>query len=259
MPSWTAPDGARINYELFNAGGSFDRGAQPTLLLLPGLLGSVRTQWRSFLPQLTPHFRVLLPDLRGHGLSTHVGPRLEAEQMTADLLGLLDYLQVGSAAVAGYSLGGYLGLSLALRVPQRVAALALHATKFYWTPESVAQMHSQLDPEQLVATVPAYADGLAKEHGAAQWRVLVRQAADLVSMIHESGLREADVARLACPLLVSVGDRDELVTLPEALRLSRRAPAGSLLVLPGIRHPFPNNRPVPLVNTLLDFFARNST
>ena len=258
MPSWTAPDGAKINYELYNEGGSFAASTRPTLLLLPGLLGSVRTQWRAFLPLLTPRFRIVLPDLRGHGLSNHVGPRLEATQMTGDLLGLLDELRIGTACVAGYSLGGYLGLALALRVPQRVTALAAHATKFYWTEESVAQMHSQLDPEELVANMPTYADGLAREHGAAQWRVLVRQAADLVSQIHETGLREADVRSLGCPLLVSVGDRDELVTLPEALRLSRKVPQGALLVLPGIRHPFPNHRPVPLVNTLLDFFVRGT-
>jgi pimeloyl-ACP methyl ester carboxylesterase len=55
------------------------------------------------------------------------------------------------------------------------------------------------------------------------------------------------------PVLVSVGDRDELVPLPEAQRLSRVLPRGELMVLPGVRHPYPAIRAVPLIPMMQEF------
>ncbi len=55
------------------------------------------------------------------------------------------------------------------------------------------------------------------------------------------------------PTLISVGDRDELVPLNEAQRLSRTLPHGSLIVLPGVRHPFQTLHPIPLLPMMQEF------
>ena len=170
--------------------------------------------------------------------------------MVRDLVGLLDHLEIEQAHVAGYSLGGYLGLMLALHQPQRVETVLMHGTKFYWTREAAAGMREQLEPDRMVEKVPAYADQLAQEHGS-RWRMLVRQAADLVARLSEEGITEGMARRVQVPVLVSVGDRDELVPLPEALRLSRVLPAGRLLVLPATRHPSVGR--VPLLPMMQEF------
>jgi len=54
-------------------------------------------------------------------------------------------------------------------------------------------------------------------------------------------------------VLVSVGDRDELVQIPEAVRLSRIMPHGELIVLPGVKHPFKSIRAVPLIPMMQAF------
>ena len=232
MSTYKADDGTLINYEQFS-----EPSSRENLLLLPGLIGSISSQWRQFVPSLTPQYRVILADLRGHGHSENKAPNLMPERMMHDIIGLLDSLHIDQVHVAGYSLGGYLGLLLHLNQPRRVQTLLMHATKYYWNEESVKKMGSQLDPDALSEKVPQYANQLAQEHGS-RWRKLVRQAAELVHHTWKDGLTENMVSQTQCPVLVSVGDRDELVQIPEALRLSRIIRLGELIVLPGVKHFF---------------------
>jgi pimeloyl-ACP methyl ester carboxylesterase len=248
MAHFKADDGSLIYFEVHG-----DPVDKETLVLLPGLLGSTGSQWRHYVPVLTPRFRLILMDLRGHGRSQNNDSSLNPDRMRDDVFALLDHVGATDVHVAGYSLGGYLGLMMALQQPRRILTLLTHATKFYWTQDSVANMRRQLEPDAMGTKVPAYASQLAKEHGGSHWRVLVRQASDLVAYLSEKGLTEGMVARIQCPVLVSVGDRDELVPLPEAQRLSRVFPKGELLVLPGVRHPFATLRPVPLLPMLSEF------
>ena len=249
MTTWTAPDGSEINFEQYGGGDA----SKPFLLLLPGLLGAISTQWRLFLKPLSENYRLLLVDLRGHGRSQNKAPTLDINQMLDDLTGLLDQLQIDRLHIAGYSLGGYLGLLLALNQPRRVATLLMHAAKFYWTPEAAAKMRQQLDPDVMAQKVPTYADQLVQEHGGRQWRVLVRQAAELTASLVEGGISERQIKNVQLPVLVSVGDRDELVPLPEAFRLSRTLPKGELLVLPNTRHPLQTVQLVPLLPMMQAF------
>ncbi|WP_420627356.1 alpha/beta fold hydrolase [Candidatus Leptofilum sp.] len=249
MTTWTAPDGSDINYEQY---GSADPN-KPYMLLLPGLLGAISSQWRPFLKPLSESYRLLLVDLRGHGRSQNNAPALNVTQMADDLIGLLDSLNVERLHIAGYSLGGYLGLMLAMRQPRRVATLLMHGTKFYWTAEAAAKMQQQLDPDVMAEKVPTYADQLVKDHGGRQWRTLVRQAAALTAGLVEGGIAERLLKNVQAPVLVSVGDRDELVLLPEAFRLSRALPQGQLLVLPNTRHPLQTAQLVPLLPMMQTF------
>ncbi|MCA9917296.1 MAG: alpha/beta fold hydrolase [Anaerolineales bacterium] len=243
MTTWTAPDGSDINFEQY--GGTDAK--KPHLLLLPGLLGAISSQWRPFLKPLSEQFQILLVDLRGHGRSQNNAPTLSVTQMADDLIGLLDSLKIERVHIAGYSLGGYLGLMLAMRQPRRVATLLMHATKFYWTAESAEKMVQQLNPDVMAEKVPTYADQLVQDHGGRQWRTLVRQAAELTASLVEGGVTERQLMNMQVPVMISVGDRDELVLLPEAFRLSRALPNGALLVLPNTRHPLQTVRLVPLL------------
>ena len=250
MANWAAEDGSLIHYE------EHGKREGDTLLLLPGLLGSISSQWRIFLDALSVEYRVILADLRGHGRSENRARELEAERMVRDIADLLDHLDVASVHVAGYSLGGYLGLMLHLYEPRRVATVLMHATKFYWNEEGVLGMRRQLDPERLAQKAPIYADQLVREHGS-RWRQLVRQAGDLVATMAQDGLTEGMAKRAQIPILVSVGDRDEMVTIAEAARLARVLPNGQLLVLPGVKHPFNTVSKIPLLPMMQQFHRTN--
>lgn len=247
MAEWAAEDGSLIHYEIRSSGDQ-----QAALLLLPGLLGSISSQWRDFASALSDSYRIILVDLRGHGRSENRAQGLALQQMVQDLSGLLDHLGLETVHIAGYSLGGYLGLMLHLQAPRRVLTLLMHATKFYWNEASVSGMRRQLDPDAMAQKVPAYADQLVREHGS-RWRQLVRQAGDLVAATANEGLTEGMARRAQIPVLVSVGDRDELVGLPEAARLAQVIPNGALLVLPGVRHPFSSIPEIPLLPMMRQF------
>ncbi|MFW6182233.1 MAG: alpha/beta fold hydrolase, partial [Chloroflexota bacterium] len=109
MATWRADDDTLIYYEQY---GSDSRS--PALLLLPGLLGAISSQWRPFIDPLAASYRVILMDLRGHGRSENSQMHLEPQRLVQDVSGLLDFLEIETVHVAGYSLGGYLGLMLCL-------------------------------------------------------------------------------------------------------------------------------------------------
>jgi pimeloyl-ACP methyl ester carboxylesterase len=248
MTKWTASDGSEINFTVYGT------EAQPkTLLLLPGLLGSMNSQWRGFIRPLSPNFRIVMLDLRGHGRSQNNAPTLTLDQFLQDIKGLLDFLQIESFHIAGYDFGGYLGLMLALSQSRRVETLLMLATKFYWTEKSAAKMRAQLEPETISKQAPAYADQLVQEHGARQWRVLVRQAGDIIIHLAENGLTDRMAAQVQCPVLVCVGDRDKLISLEECQRISKAIPNSGLLVLPGVSHPFRSVHEIPLLPMMQHF------
>ena len=249
MSTWTAEDGSEFYFEMFG-GRDPDK---PVLLLLPGWLGSISSQWRNFVKPLSADYRIVLVDLRGHGRSQNKASGLSANQMLADIIGLLDYLQIPEVHITGYNLGGYLGLMMSLAYPRRVQTLIMHASKFYWSAEAVKGLQTQLNPDVMAEKVPAYANQLVQEHGARQWRELVRQVGMLAAELSENGIKESQLKNIQCPVLVSVGDRDELVPLPEAQRLSRVLPKGELIVLPGVRHPYATLRQIPLLPMMQHF------
>ena len=249
MSTWKAEDGTEIYFESF---GGRDAG-KPVLLMLPGLLGAIRIQWRNFVQPLNSEFRIIMVDFRGHGKSGNEAENLRPEQMVQDIFGLLDDLQIEQVHILGYSLGGYLGMLMAYNQSLRIKSLIAHATKFYWTDEAVQRMNSQLDPDLMAEKVPTYADSLVQDHGARQWRFLVRQAADLVHYIKENGLNEDMARKIQCPTLISVGALDELVNVLEAQRLSLILPKGELVVLPGVKHPYQTIRFMPLLPMVQHF------
>lgn len=92
--------------------------SKPAVLFLHGFLGSGE-DWAEAAGALCGKFRCLLPDLPGHGQSAGVGVADLAEAARG-LLGLLDDRGVEACSVVGYSMGGRLGLYLALEHPERV-------------------------------------------------------------------------------------------------------------------------------------------
>jgi pimeloyl-ACP methyl ester carboxylesterase len=254
MSKWMADDGTLINYEE-----SGSRPGKDSVLLLHGLLGSIESQWSHFVDPLSSKYRVIQADLRGHGWSDNTDTTLNPVRVRRDMEGLLDYLNIDSIHVVGYDFGGYLGLMLHLSQADRVKSLAMHATKFYWPDYTTKRMMKNLDPDLMSRKVPGYASQLVLEHGAGRWRSLVRQSADLIAQISMNGVTE-NMARLTnCPTMISVGDRDEMIPVEEALRLSCVFEKGALLVLPGVSHSFHISSTQALLPPLLAFLSSSGS
>jgi pimeloyl-ACP methyl ester carboxylesterase len=89
-----------------------DAGQGHALLLIHGMAGSSAT-WRAIIPQLSKKYRVVAPDLLGHGMSAKPRGDYSLGAFAVFLRDLLDELRIGGATVVGQSLGGGIAMQFA--------------------------------------------------------------------------------------------------------------------------------------------------
>jgi pimeloyl-ACP methyl ester carboxylesterase len=117
---WAELGGSRLRYLVGGAAG-------PPLVLVHGL-GGAASNWVELAPLLAPRFRLLVPELAGHGRSdplSGAAPTLDA--FAAQVAALLEVEAMTPAVVVGHSFGGTLALRLAVSRPELVRALVLAA------------------------------------------------------------------------------------------------------------------------------------
>jgi pimeloyl-ACP methyl ester carboxylesterase len=101
-----------------------DVGHGPAMLLIHGMAGSSRT-WRAVLPRLSMHYRVLAPDLLGHGLSGKPRGDYSLGAFAVWLRDFLDELEIDRATLVGQSLGGGVAMQFVHQYPDHVERLVL--------------------------------------------------------------------------------------------------------------------------------------
>ena len=109
-------NGVRIHYQ--------ERGSGEPLLLLHGF-GACGNDWDGIAGILAQDFRVIIPDLRGHGWSTNPTNHFTMRKSSEDIAALLDHLGLARVKAMGISAGGMNLLHLATRQPDRSEALVL--------------------------------------------------------------------------------------------------------------------------------------
>src|SRR5258706_12053948 len=127
-----APLGAAVIRHEFASNGvpiSYtDEGHGTPVVLIHGLTSSGDRNWRmpGTIQRLTPHYRVITIDVRGHGRSGK--PESESAygvQLEEDVVRLLDHLHIRRAHVVGYSMGGMIAMKLLVLHPDRVQSALL--------------------------------------------------------------------------------------------------------------------------------------
>src|SRR5689334_1488803 len=103
----------------------FDGPPDAPVLVLSNSLGTDSTMWDVQMPMLQRYFRVLRYDSRGHGASAVPPGPYTIEMLGRDALALLDALEISRAHFCGLSLGGMVGMWLAVHAPERIDRLAL--------------------------------------------------------------------------------------------------------------------------------------
>src|SRR3982751_1740557 len=105
-----------------------DVGSGPAVVLLHGFPFN-RSMWREQREALSASYRVITPDLRGHGLTTSTDEPATMDEMARDVAALMDELDIRRASIGGLSMGGYVTLAFYRRFPLRVRALILADTR----------------------------------------------------------------------------------------------------------------------------------
>lgn len=220
-------------------------GPRPIIVFIHGL-GIVDHSGLSFtlgMP-LAPDADAILYALRGHGHSEVVPAGYRVVDHTADLLGLLDALDVDVPVhLVGCSYGGAVAIATAVRHPQRVASLFLidPVVPVDGWPQRILPMlesaAAQLRGDYTIEDVMAALGGVSRRKAAAvaeRAERLLLATTVLDDVRAEVALGDDDFARLTCPVLAVYGDRSEMFSLGDELRA--RVPAARIHVVRGADH-----------------------
>lgn len=258
-------DGIELHAEVWGDG--------PTLLLIQGL-GYATWGWARTAPALAERFRVIAFDNRGAGRSDKPDDTYSVELLADDALTVVDALGERPAHVAGFSLGGYVALTLAVRHPDAVASLVLLSTTCggpdaQGVPETTLAAWTGangLDPPAYAReTMPlSVAPGWTDEHPDEFEQLLAARLAhptppfawrrqfEAAEQFLEHGIDPASVTQQT---LVIHGTEDRVVPYANADLLASRIPRCELLRAEGAGHLALLERPSEVNDAMLSFLA----
>lgn len=251
-------DGLRLHY--------LARGFGPAVVLIHGL-GSCGEDW--FLlqaPALSQRYRVLMPDLRGHGRSDKPPGPYTVPQMADDIAGWMQVLGTGPAHVVGLSLGGLVAQALAVRHPTQVRSLVLVNTFAYLRPRGLKEwwitvirigallikmaLHARKEAEEMFPrTDQAGLRRVAYQRLCANDPQAYRAA--MIAAAQYDG--RPDLRCIRAPTLVVAGSEDTVVPLRAKEELASGIPGARLVVIPRSGHATPTDQPVAFNRVLLEF------
>lgn len=249
MPELLA-NGLRIAYTV--------EGEGPPLVLLHAATSSATEDWAAQRPLMRRHFRLYLPDARGHaGTPWDTDQGWHHAMLVEDLRAFADELGLGRFHVAGLSMGAGTALAFATAHPERTLSAVVAAVGVEPEPRrSVAQR--LMDPDRIEQEDPVWATRLARRHdqvqGPGAWkRLMVAIREDIVAQRPPT---PEELRRARLPILLAYGDRDPWVPLEQAVRLRRQLPDASLFVAPGVGHVVVAERPSLFNQAMLQFLRQ---
>ncbi|HEX9988931.1 MAG TPA: alpha/beta fold hydrolase [Chloroflexia bacterium] len=225
------------------------------LLLLHGALGASE-QFAPLMPLLSDRYNVHSLDFEGHGKASLRERPFRMEHFAENIRDYMEQHAIERTHIFGYSMGGYVAVTLASTHPHLVQSIATLGTKYHWDNEIAARETALLDTEKIAAKVPHYARALAERHTAAGWETVVSHTRDLLMHLAEQrGLRAENVAHIQQRVRVMIGDRDSTVSLTESVEIYHALPNGEMEVLPSTPHQFEKVPLGRLAFSLAEFFG----
>lgn len=243
----------------------FGDAEAPPVVMLHGFTGTGAGQWTGQSEALSRSYRLIVPDLRGHGRTDNPAGRsaMNLRQFAHDTAEMCRLMGIQRAAFCGESTGAMLQLRLALTHPDLVAASILSSVSDHH-PEPVSAWQSTQTVDSLAATwFPQDADlkAFAAQHtalGPEHWRQVLGDFLALGKHSHTADFPERDeLGKILNPVLLIHGDRDWLFPIEIPVRLYRQLPQAELCILPNTDHLPPNEQPALFNEIALGFLARH--
>ena len=224
-------------------------------------------EWDATLPIVGEHFRILAWDMRGHGLSRPA--TFDLSEAVADLLALLDRLEVRKATFVGHSMGGNLHQEFTYRHPERVKALAmldctwnfmhLSASDKFWL--KVADPIFKLYPYKTLIDQSVAVSATSIESQDLLRKSMQKLSKDeFVHILMNSTLclRYEPDYKITQPLLMMMGDKEATGNIRKAMPLWARHDGVDLVIIPNAKHAANLDQPEIFHHSLLDFLQRNA-
>ncbi len=270
--AFVSANGIDIHYREVGAG-------EPLVLLHGGLISTgniwdgAPVSYNDHMGRLAEHFRVIAPDTRGSGATTHKDGIPSASRLADDVACLIDALGLDRPLVCGFSEGALTASILSIRHPDSVRAVVNHAGFDLLDPEShmfaEARMllggspeATQADPDVAAANFAQNGMGdmfamVQSDHDDAQgegyWRTFVELT--FQRWTRPPGYTFDDLRTVTAPTLVLTGDRDTFCSVEDAVTAYRLLPTSELAVLPHHDHTIG----AAAIDASLDFLGRHAS
>jgi len=272
MPKISAADGVKLYVE--------EIGAGTPVVFVHEYAGDYRS-WEPQLRYFCRQHRCVTYSQRGYPPSDIPSDPARYSQAIArdDVIAVMDALGIDKAHVVGHSMGGYTALHVGITYPQRCRSVAAVGCGWGSTPDPVkreamkalaAETGKMFAEEGIASAAAKYADAAMRQafkhkdpRGYAEFaRMLAEHSAEghAQTMFNLQLKRptlwemEAELKRFSVPLLVIVGDEDDLC-LDGSVFVKRTAPTAALLVIPRASHTINSEEPAAVNAALAELFA----
>ena len=206
-------------------------GKGEPVLLLHGGLGSI-SNFSNQIEAFSDSFRVIAPDSRGQGRSTGAESKITYEQMTLDVLGLLDYLGIDKTNIVGWSDGGIIGLKLAIERPERINKLVTVGSNF--SPEGLNSKTIEIIKKAHPGSWKEVVDGYKSiSPNPDQWPIVFNSIKKM--WLTSPNISEDELSLIKSSTLIVCGDQDG-IKLEHTSQLFNSIPNAQLFIVPGTTH-----------------------
>jgi pimeloyl-ACP methyl ester carboxylesterase len=225
-------------------------GSGPTLILLHGFTGSGR-DWNAFRGKYAKGYRVIVPDLRGHGRSTNPSHHFTHRQSALDIYALLDQLGIRQFKAMGISTGGMTLIHMATQQPSRVEAMVLIGATIYFPEQARAVMRrSTVD-----TMTPQEWEDMRRthKHGDEQIRDLRNEFHGFKDNYDDMNFTPPYLATITARTFIVQGDRDQFFPIAIPVEMYHAIPHSQLWIVPNGGHVPIEEHAEEFTRTALDF------
>jgi pimeloyl-ACP methyl ester carboxylesterase len=218
-------NGIKVYYEVYGEG--------KPIVLLHGAFYTIDLNWSQLIPELSKSRKVIAIEMQGHGHTPFSDRKLSITTLARDVEGVMDYLKLDSADVAGYSMGGSVAYQFAVQSPRRLRKLVIISSTHKssgWLPV-INTAFDDFKPEFFENTPlkTAY-DAVAPDK--TKWIKFLSQMFDFARVSFDCG--DSNIAKLNAPVLIISGDNDgvDKIELAKTYQLLGGGVAADLAPMP---------------------------
>jgi len=252
-------NGLNIYYEEYGSG-------KPLVFLHGGM--AVGKNAAHLFPVFSKQFRVIAPDMRGHGKTNNRDGKLSYRLMADDVAALIDALDLEEPSVCGWSDGGQIALELGMHYPDTMKCMVVGAAWYqfsqqYQTMLKVMGFESPdtVNIDKLKQTLGPMTEMWRAFHATPddpdRWEKLALQISSM--WWTPLGYTAVDFQKIKTPTLVLLGDRDQIISVEEAVEMYRLIPEAELAIVPNANHSLPMTKAELFTNLVSDFLVRHIT
>ena len=239
-----------------------DGPADAPVVVLSNSLGATRGMWDPQVPALAERYRVVTYDTRGHGESPAPTGPYSIDDLTDDLVALLDEVGAERAHVVGLSIGGMIGIRLAARNPERVHRLAVLCSSAKPDPQGFRDRAAAVRSGGTAAIAPTVVSRWLTPTYAAEHPDLVARLEAMIAAADEEGYAgcceaiaaldlHEDLRRITAPTLVISGADDPALPPEHQRAIAEGIPGAEFLSVSPAAHLANLERTVEITGALL--------